>query len=169
MIQLPTMLFVLTIPLWIMKIFKYQCKENIQHRDWYQLNAYFTNRVIITGIQPGTSPRHVKNWLKRIKHSHLLKINDHPITSPEQASTILSNAIQQNKYFKIRVSQDQQISIHEDNGLSMLYFDQLSTIAQHLKDIDTDKNSSHSTSDINKLEKSNNETNCYILKMIDAI
>ena len=130
---------------------------------------YFTDPVIITGIQPGTSPRHVKNWRERIKHSHLLKINDHPITSPEQASTILSNVIQQNKCFKIRVSQDQQISIHEDNGLSMLYFDQLSTIAQHLKDIDTDKNSSHSTSDINKLEKSNNETNCYILKMIDAI
>ena len=130
---------------------------------------YFTNRVIITGIQPGTSPRHVKNWLKRIKHSHLLKINDHPITSPEQASTILSNAIQQNKYFKIRVSQDQRIPIHQDKGLPMLYFDQLSTIAQHLKDIDTDKNSSHSTSDINKLEKSNNETNRYILKMIDAI
>ena len=84
----------------------------------------FTDRVIITGVQPGTSPRCIKNWIRRIKHSHLLKINDQPITSPKQAFSLLSNVVKQHKYFTLRVSQDQRIPIHHDNGLPMLYFDQ---------------------------------------------
>ena len=97
--------------------------------------------MIIKATQPGTSPRHIKHWIKRIKHAHLIKIDQYPFKPPEQATNIMSNVIKHSKTLMRRVSQYQHTYVHQDNGLPMLYFDQLSTISRHLENIKSNSNS----------------------------
>ena len=97
-------------------------------------------RINITACEPGTAGRRIRNWIQRIKNSHLIAINNIDITSVDQATTIISHAVD-NKIptIKIKVSKlDRRSDIHEDEGVPMLYFDQLSTIATHLNSIKYD-------------------------------
>ena len=71
--------------------------------------------------------------------------------------------------FIILVSQSQCNPIQHDNGLPILYFDQLSTISKHLNEINKHIKSPNSTSHITKLDNSNTERNKYLLKLIHSI
>ena len=129
----------------------------------------FKDKVIIKYVHPGTSPRNIKRWIHRIKNSHLIKINNINIKSTQQATAILADILSQNKQsFKITVSNDQRQSIHHDQGIPMMYFDQLATISKHLQNIRFNKSSS-STPAIDKLDKSSDQTNKYLLKMLHAV
>ena len=72
----------------------------------------YTDRLIITAIQPGTTPRNVKGWIKRIKNSHLLRINNQIPTSVKHANEILHKISQHDRTFTITVSQDQKRPLH---------------------------------------------------------
>ena len=129
---------------------------------------HFNSHVIIKSIQPGTAPRNIKHWIQRIKHCHLLQINNIPITSTEQANNIFQDITKEKKKYTIRVSQDQRNPIHHDHGLPMLYFDQLSTIARHLNNIKTlqDNKSRHP---ISKIDESKQQQERYLIKMMKAV
>ena len=128
---------------------------------------YFNQHVIIKAIQPGTGPRNIKQWIRRIKHCHLLQINHINITSPKQAYDILKNISKNDKKYVIRVSQDQRNTIHHDHGLPMLYFDQLSTIARHLDNIKTLQDNI-SENPIDKIDKSTVEQERYLTKILNT-
>ena len=127
----------------------------------------YSNKVKIVAVQPGTSPHNIKRWIHRIKNFHLLKINNIPIPNIETAKNIFRDIIPSNKHFKITDSMDQKIALHHEKGIPMLYFDQLSTIANRLKQIkiqqDNPSNMSH------KLETSSTETKRYFIKMLHAM
>ena len=84
---------------------------------------HFHGHVIIKAVQPSTLPRQIKRWIKRIKNTQLLQINNAPISSPEQPQSIFANILKKDKTFITRVLQDQYNPIQHDNGLPMLYFD----------------------------------------------
>ena len=94
------------------------------------------DRVIITGCHPGTAGRRIKNWTTRIKNALLLAINSTPITTKEQAHHLIADIMKQkHTTFSITVSPDERSAMHHEEGVPMLYFDQLATIASHLHGI----------------------------------
>ena len=104
-----------------------------------KMSDTWDNRVYITGCSQGTSARRVRNWIQRIKYSHLISINNTNITTVTQATKMITTAIQQQKKsIQIKVSPVERSNIHQDEGVPMLYFDQLSTIATHLNSIKYD-------------------------------
>ena len=62
---------------------------------------------------------------------------------------------------------DQKISLHHEQGIPTLYFDQLTTVTNCLNQIKTQ----HIPNDnkLQKLDKSSNETKRYFLKMLHAM
>ena len=123
----------------------------------------YTDHLIITAIQLGTTPRNVKGWIKRIKNSHLLRINNQIPTSVKHANEILHKISQHARTFTITVSQDQKRPLHHEHGIPMLYFDQLATISKHLSNIKNQQNTNNST--INQIDNSTNEQNKVLLKI----
>ena len=129
----------------------------------------YKNKLVIKFVHPGTSPRNIKRWIHRIKNSHLLKINDHNVSTVEEANKIFKDIISQNnKFFRITVSNDQRHSMHHEQGLPMMYFDQLATISKHLQNI---KHETINNTDptISKIDDSPNQTKKYFLKMLHAV
>ena len=127
----------------------------------------YDGRLIISAIQPGTSPRNIKGWFKRIKHSHLLRINNCIPSSLKHANEILQHISLHDKSFTITVSQDQKRALHHEHGIPMLYFDQLATISKHLSQLNNQQ-ISNNTPIINQIDQSNDEQNKYLLKMMHA-
>lgn len=135
--------------------------ELLQMDEW-------ENRILITGCKAGTAPRNVRNWIKRIKHSFLLKVNNIDITTVEQATEIIRKAtLMQEPTISITVSPHEKASIHHEEGVPMLYFDQLATIADHLNNIKYATTSS-AIPTTTQLDQSDQECNRYINKMITA-
>jgi deoxyuridine 5'-triphosphate nucleotidohydrolase len=92
------------------------------------------NTVIIDTCRPGTAATKILNWRKRLKGSTLLKINDVPITSCQQAEEILNK--QENMTdVNITIGLQEKTPMHDDNGIPIMYFDQLANIATHLQQI----------------------------------
>ena len=101
----------------------------ISSNDW-------DGRIVIDGCQPGTPGRRIRNWTKRIKHSLLHSINNTPVTTISQASKLLGQITASKKgTFTITVSNDEKSSMHTEQGVPMLFFDQLATISSHLHSI----------------------------------
>ena len=130
----------------------------------------YKNKLVIKLWHPGTSPRNIKRWIHRIKNSHLLKINDHTnVSTVEQANKIFHDIISQNnKFFRITVSNDQKHSMHHEQGLPMMYFDQLATISKQLQNIKNEK-IENTDPTVSKIDDSPSQTKRYFLKMLHAV
>jgi len=84
----------------------------------------------MTTCRPGTAATNILNWRKRLKGNTLLKINDIPIHSCKQAEDILNK--QENMTdVNITIGLQEKLPMHDDNGIPIMYFDQLATIATH--------------------------------------
>jgi dUTP pyrophosphatase len=92
------------------------------------------DQVTITTCKPGTATAKIPNWIKRLKNSVLLEINHTGIKSVDEATKILSN-ISRNTEVHIKVGLQEKLPMHDDQGVPMMYFDQLLTISQHLQHI----------------------------------
>ena len=92
------------------------------------------NQVIITSCRPGTPATKILNWRKRLKGSTLLQINGHDITSVDQATTLL-NDVPNLSEVTLKVGLQEKLPMHDDQGIPMMYFDQLATISTHLQQI----------------------------------
>ena len=62
----------------------------------------------------------------------MLRINDLPITKTDDVKQKFLDIVQNDKQFNITVSMDQKVALHHEKGIHIMYFDQLSTIADHL-------------------------------------
>ena len=100
----------------------------------------------------------------------MLQINDIDITSVQHATSIISTALKNNDTsITLHVHAHEKGTIHPDEGVPMLYFDQLATIHDHLHNIKHDQpSSSSSTSTINKLDASSDQSSKYCLQMIQS-
>ena len=92
------------------------------------------NQVIITTCKSGTATAKIPNWIKRLKNSVLLKINGTEITSTDVATKILSS-IPPKSEVTITVGTQEKLPMHDDNGIPIIYFDQLLAISEHLNHI----------------------------------
>jgi dUTP pyrophosphatase len=92
------------------------------------------DRVTIVTCKPGMAATNVLNWRKRLKYGTLLQINNVPITSKKQAETIFSN-IDKGTEVRLKIGLDGKLPMNEAQGVPMMYFDQLHTIATHLQHI----------------------------------
>jgi hypothetical protein len=94
----------------------------------------WNERVQIISCQLGTAASKIHNRRTQLKFSMLLKTNGTDITSADQAKTILSS-VPAHTSIEIQISLQSKVQMHEDNGVPMMYFDQLHTIATHLQQI----------------------------------
>ena len=101
-------------------------------------DSEWDNTVNIAKCKPGTASAKIPNWTKRLKNSVLLEINHHPITTTDQATKLLSNK-PQGTPIQIKVGLQEKISMHNDGGIPMMYFDQLQYILDHLSQIKQQK------------------------------
>jgi hypothetical protein len=92
----------------------------------------WNQRVNITTCKPGTPASKIKNWRKRLKGSTLIKIGNEHITSVAQAQQIFE-ALPKNEAVDLTIGLVEKLPIHDTNGVPMMYFDQLNTVATHLQ------------------------------------
>jgi dUTP pyrophosphatase len=123
----------------------------------------WNDNVIITTCQSGTPATKIKNWRKRMKGSTLMEINNTPITSIQQATKIISDLPPQ-AIVRLKIGLLEKLPMHDDNGVPMMYFDQLNTIATHLQHIQNGKEDNR----INKQETRQHSTNP-IIKAIKTL
>jgi dUTP pyrophosphatase len=123
----------------------------------------WNSRVIISTCKPGTPALKIKNWRKRLKGNTLLKIGQTEITDVKQATEIFAK-LPRNEAIDITIGLDEKLPMHDTNGVPMMYFDQLNTIATHLQNID----SGHLDNRINADETSKH-TNNPIRKAINIL
>lgn len=96
------------------------------------------DKVLITTCKQGTATAKIPEWTKRLKGSVLLEINHHPITSTAQALKFLSN-VKKNDTVHIKIGIQDRVPMHDDEGIPIMYFDQLLYISQHLNQIKYDR------------------------------
>ena len=92
------------------------------------------NRVIITSCKAGTAAAKINNWVKRLKNNVLLKVDNTAINTVDDAQSILNNK-PRGTMVKLTIGLLEKLPMHMDNGVPMLYFDQLHAIKQHLDQI----------------------------------
>jgi deoxyuridine 5'-triphosphate nucleotidohydrolase len=98
----------------------------------------WNDHVIITTCKPGTPASKIKNWRKRLKGSTLLKIGNVDITSTAQATSVFEQ-LPTNEAVDLTVGLVEKLPMHDTNGVPMMYFDQLNTVATHLQSIEAGK------------------------------
>ena len=115
-----------------------------------------------------TPARRIKSWAKRLKGATLLSIDGTTITTTDTAKQTIRHAIKNKaKQITLTVSPNEQSPIHPEEGVPMLYFDQLATIHDHLQSIKTSISQS-SEPTINKINKSEDKYLKYVLRMINS-
>ena len=96
----------------------------------------WNNRIVIQQCQVGSPFRNIRSWIKRIKSAYLLEINNIPVTSVQTATEQLNKIrAASESTFTITVDANYKQSIHHEEGVPLLYFDQLNMINNHLQDI----------------------------------
>jgi dUTP pyrophosphatase len=123
----------------------------------------WNNKVIITTCKSGSPAARVKNWIKRLKRSTLLEVNGIKITSIQQVKDIIL-PLKKNSDITFKVGLMEKLPMHDTNGVPMMYFDQLNTIATHLQQI----SSGNQDERINK-DESNAHSNSPIVKAINIL
>lgn len=121
-------------------------------------SSKWDNQIIINNCKIGSSCCHIKDWTKRIKHSTLLAINGQPVSTISDATQLLNQLVKtktENHKLSITASATKEQSIHYEEGIPMLFFDQLSTIANHLSEIKYNTRSSK----VPSIKQINNSSN----------
>jgi dUTP pyrophosphatase len=94
------------------------------------------NRLRLIDMHPGTPGSRLPKWRSILRNTYLISVQDSPITTLEN----LHQAIQQAQSLgtlkiNCKFAVDRSYSMHPQEGIPQLYFDQLNTIAKHLQDI----------------------------------
>ena len=121
------------------------------------------NHVTITSCRPGTAATKIKNWRKRLKNSTLLAINDTPVTSRAQVESIFKDIVR-NTDVILHIGLNEKLPMNDTQGVPMMYFDQLNTVATHLQQIKN--NEGHKV--IHPEETKNHQSNI-VIKTLDRL
>jgi hypothetical protein len=106
----------------------------------------------------------IKRWRTRLKNNWLLKIDGVPINCVEDATKYFELLDPKKTEVTLTIGILEKQAMHEDDGLPLMYFDQLSTISNHLKNIKYDKNDSIHPDNVNK----NDEKGPILINMMKA-
>ena len=106
--------------------------------------------IDITECLTSTPAGRIKNWRSRLRNNRLLKLNGITITSIEDVKSFFRSLDKSIKEVILTIGQLEKTAMHLDDGLPMVYFNQLSTISQHLRNIKYDQNASITPHDVNR-------------------
>jgi dUTP pyrophosphatase len=106
--------------------------------------------VEIIDCLKSTPAMKIKRWRTRLKNNRLLQIDGIPITCIGDVTKYFEMLDPSKKEVTLTIGLLEKLAMHEDDGLPLMYFDQLSTISKHLNNIKNDTNDSIHVHDINK-------------------
>ena len=112
--------------------------------------ATHLNTVQIVECIRSTPAMRIKNWQSQLKGNRLLKINGIPMTSISDVETFFSSLDSHTKEVTLTVGQLEKPAMNVDDGLPMMYFDQLATVSTHLHNIKHDINGTVIPDDLNR-------------------
>ena len=121
------------------------------------------NLPIIVECEKGTPAAKISKWRSTLKGSYLLAINDIQVSSITDVENAFRTPLSSN--VSLRVGHIDKIAMHPDEGIPMLYFDQLQMIAGHLYDL------KHSTlsGDGQITDASNHNKTRYVVDVVHAL
>jgi dUTP pyrophosphatase len=106
--------------------------------------------VEIIDCVKSTPAMKIKRWRTRLKNNRLLKIDGIPMTSVKDVTSYFSLLDKDKKEVTLTIGLLEKTAMHEDDGLPLMYFDQLSTISKHLHNIKYDQNDTIQADDVNR-------------------
>ena len=83
---------------------------------------------------PGTPAAKLPKWRSTLRGAYVLKIDDTEISTFSDVENIFRTC-DSNKEVHLTVGTIDKVAMHPDDGIPMLYFDQLSMIADHLRSL----------------------------------
>ena len=95
------------------------------------------NRIIIKDCAKATPAARIHRWQGRMRNNTLLQIDSTKIRSIDDAEKYFAES--NDTEFTLHVGQMEKHGIHHDEGIPMIYFDQLAMIGRHLSNIKYDK------------------------------
>lgn len=117
------------------------------------------HRLKLTNMAISTPGSRIPKWRSILRNSYLLTFDNTNITTLEELQNAVHNARQRGVIkAKCTFAIDKSHGIHPHQGIPQLYFDQLNTIAQHLKSIDEDLQQNQPITTIRTTEASNKST-----------
>jgi hypothetical protein len=87
-----------------------------------------------------TPAMRIKHWRSRLKNNRLLKVDGILMTSVDDVKKYFSLLDKDKTEVTLTIGLLEKTAMHEDDGLPLMYFDQLSTISKHLHNIKYDIN-----------------------------
>ena len=92
------------------------------------------NLPYIKTIRPGTAAAKLPQWRRTLRNAYVHQIGPHKVYTVKQCQGIFKTH-PQGTNITIVFGTIQKVNLHPDNGIPMMYFDQLNTIGQHLHDM----------------------------------
>ena len=96
------------------------------------------DKVLIKSCLTATPAARIRRWRTRLRNNILLKVNSTPVKSIDDAISAIQKHQSEHDII-LHVGQSEKTGIHEEEGIPMLYFDQLNMIAEHLHNIKYDR------------------------------
>ena len=93
------------------------------------------NLPIIQECAKSTPAAKLPRWRSTMRGAYLLALNDTPIKSEEDVIQFFCQQPQSHATVAIKMGTIQKIAMHPDDGVPIMYFDQLNMIARHLRQI----------------------------------
>ena len=97
------------------------------------------DQVLIMECKPGTPAARIPRWRSTLRGNVLLNLNGQPIDSIADAKTIIKQT-PTGSNIKLTIGMFDRVSMHTEQGVPMLYHDQLAAVSTHLQQI---KNNQH--------------------------
>ena len=97
------------------------------------------NLPMIKTIRPGTATAKLPKWRRTLKQAYLHKIDDVPMTTVNDVHSYFAALLPTTMTVTLTVATLRKSDLHPDDGVPLLYFDQLNTIGKHLKEIKQDE------------------------------
>ena len=102
-----------------------------------QNSTEWNDTVNIIDCTRATPAVRIHRWRTRVKGNTLLQVNGIQVNTVEDVKNIIQQYTS-NKTHTLTIGLREKVSMHDDDGVPMLYFDQLAMIAKHLNNIKYD-------------------------------
>ena len=109
-----------------------------------QQNKSFGNRYQLQDCLSSTPSARIHRWRSTLRHAVPVKINDQPINNKQDFKTLIRQARDKDdQSVQITFATVQNLALHPQLHIPMMYHDQLNILAQHLKSIKDDFDTKH--------------------------
>ena len=112
-----------------------QCKGSHPTRGLIIKQCPHRNLPTILECKAGTDAGRMKKWRSTIRGAYILAINDEPMESEEYIQAYFEKHTEKDHIATLKLGTIEKQAMHPDDGIPVMYFDQLNIIAQHLREM----------------------------------